>query len=901
VVSIVILAVCGVEIVLVRRFTAIQVCLRVEGVINLALLKYILPILGPIGISALPAAIYHVSEGSNTVLAVLVLILRLVSVIWQFLELHLISPRILFENSMAHEWHASHVVLQSAAVHALVTLSSALAFTTGAASAICIVLSLVIYALFGAYCFYFSPTVKRSCSVLFAAISFSGAIVSLIALIGQLAGGVNSILLLIILVILVGVFYVGLGGLDNRFLEPEIFLMDSLADQSDFDPSVIEATWTSPLRCMRGIQMISETWPPFLFGFKLCSWSLERWPHSHALCLLWCRLVSLFPREDALFRWLTTQYSWMEPQWLRTALIEEMIHLSGCRVSETTSRIRSGLRGIHREIRHCETLRAQFWRNILQKSIDSFWSDTDAIFRDVDRIEAEFNHLIDISPNNAELLGEYCDFLLAVKADGAAHAVMSAKLLRLEQGGVVRADLAVECGKDLLPQVAVEGEEARDEPAEVSPRREREAEGDAMRQQLRLSLQNLIERTRMASIAAPALCMAVGTVLAVSLFAVYTAYFTDCYCRELLAINGVGEAIIEVAYAFPLAGLRAATAYLDCFYHTQPIAPFAPRIAATGRLPDYKLGREELREAIALVRSGFELLTESIQVMDKPELLRAIFQGGQTPTSFEAAVIGTLMAVDELAQTTLIAPDPAYNFMYLLSTVYSDMRVQQQQIVSGMRDWFYPMIDYVGYNTSAHTYKMTLFMSLPIFVNLLLVATPMVLTSFGLSLKAEAVAAVFTSLPIAAIRDVVGQAETDTDNEGKKEDVAGSAILTPQPSHAGEYLVTLCAFLASIVVFFVGGFLVYLDYVNSLPLSPLDLGRIKATYLTTAGTTLAFYVASDVIGFQHVPPGYFTATLDPWQPWLPTLEDIALLHHLRNAVDDGGDSGGIDVRRSRRH
>jgi hypothetical protein len=264
-------------------------------------------------------------------------------------------------------------VAQTGTIYFNVLFSSALAVATSPASVVLMLLCAIIYGVFGGYALYFSPTIKRQTSLLLATFSLSGCLVSILSLVGEVTGSLNPILCVVFLVVLIVCFHVGLQILNRRWTETSLTIFGTLDASPDLMSSIASEYWKNPRQFVRDVRLVFEHWPPFLFTWKLTSWSLDEWPTSHDVCLLWCRIVSFFPAQDSLFRWLTTQYSKMPPQLLRTAYLNEMIHLSGCRITDTTLRIRMSLESIDRRISHIRALQRRFWKDILERTVVNFW------------------------------------------------------------------------------------------------------------------------------------------------------------------------------------------------------------------------------------------------------------------------------------------------------------------------------------------------------------------------------------------------------------------------------------------------------------------------------------------------------------------------------------------------
>jgi hypothetical protein len=526
----------------------------------------------------------------------------------------------------------------------------------------------IVYGGFGGYALYCSPTVKRPTSLLLATFSLSGSIVSILGVVGEATGALNPIVLIIFLVILVTCFHLGLRLLDRRWVSASLSLFEAVESFGEITPAVVAENWKSPREFVRSIRLVFGHWPPFLFTWKLTSSSLDEFPLSHEVCLLWCRIVSLFPGESALFQWLTTQYSNMPPEPLRTAFLHEMMHLSGCRITETTTRIRRNLESIERNVAHIRRLHRRFWKNILQRSVVNFWADAKAIFAETDKVEFEFQHAIDMSPNNAELLEAYCKFLLTCKGDVVTYHALYPNLLKLDQGGIVRVDLALDSALGFLDHLKPAGDPVIQDAGCRTPRRTLE-QSDPTSEQTRLALQHLIDNTRIASVLPNILLMLFGTIISAALFIVFTNYYTKTHCGRQLALDDFGSATSMVCYSSSLAAARACGVAFDAYDLGVVMEQYAPTLSQSVELPPWVFGTDGLRDALALTRRAFQVFSETIEIMNDPHMLSFVYTD-ITPTQLESFVMTFLMAVDEEAQTLSDATQ------YLLSPAYVQLSTQ---------------------------------------------------------------------------------------------------------------------------------------------------------------------------------------------------------------------------------
>ena len=846
------------------RFSAKRVASKADSILILLVGKYLRVIFGQMILVGVPAAVKALVDGVDVVLAAIFITFTILDAILYFVDIYLISGRITMEDNPNHEWHASHVFMQVVVQCLGALLSTCLSVANKTGKVVCLALMTLNYCGFGIWCFIKSPLVKRTPTLWLSTMSMTAGLMSLFSLICHFIGKINPAVFLVIFVILVVVCYLIFMAINRGMVSKIMHIMQMCEESPDESDEIMASHWRSAFSFISAIHIVFQHWPPFLLSWRPFYWALEQWPENHELLLLWARIVVLFPKEQDVFRWLLGQYANMKPDFARAVYINQMAHIAGSRIVETSPEILREITRVEKAEEHIRTLHRKLWENILQKNVDSIWGEGGLIFHYTDKLERMFGQLVDSYPNNLDIAKRYCDFLLYIKADMKQYIEWSRKLRQLKHGQHLRLDSAIQAAKNFLPEIQqlcadaftnTPSDQEKHEPL-LSGEKNETADADENEfqvHQMKLGLQNMIERTKVARVWPIILVLVIGTCASIGVFVWYVEVYDKYFVQNVLAkaqflsvFNGLGNDLITsglYSVVFPLFNTYDSNAF-DIYTDDSLTRELAPTLYPCGNLKPWTFNRTNIDTTTTNVRNQITRLSEAFNNIPESEGLQAIYNAifieeVRDGMTLQDVTVKLILNIAELAE------NPLSYLQYYLNPKFLEMDAIMFNALPIFNEIPPKMVAVHEQDLSNVMQKMNEHLILCIFVVIGFVCIPFVMGQYALTVQSKNISHLFTSLPNTAVREVlenqnkmmVASEEKNVDDHA---DVDQGQLLTRSFLGVSDVQLVVLVFL-SVVMILGGALYLYFSYILRAEETSIDLNRIMLFYKPIYSLGYAMY------------------------------------------------------------
>ncbi|OHT10345.1 hypothetical protein TRFO_20489 [Tritrichomonas foetus] len=762
--------------ILIIRFSKRQIADRSEGIATLLVGKYVRPILLVLISSALPEAFASASQPVSIIFIVFFIICAVIAPF----DIFRVTVRILVENNPNHEWSPSVVVFTLITTCLVSTLGCAVRFVNQIGHAALMVICALLYAAFGLFLFIYSPTIKRSFSLLLCAFSFTGCFVSIINLIIVFIGNVSQAVIIILFIVILVLCYIILHFINKKKTTKLLMIFSQCEGCPDDAEEILTRAFPKCSNFICAVHIVFQHWPPFLLCWKPFSIFMQKYPENNQLCILWCRICSLFPQESELFRWLINQYANLKPNIGRTSYLQQMVTIQSSRFTDTTPVVMKSISNINRYIQNATALQHRFWERILQKRVDMFWNDITSLKKLIEKIEIEINQLLDSYPNNSDVVELYCQFLLNVKADYTSYQEWTAKLHQLQLGNRLQQDFALQAARLFLPelqQFCVESSSAK-KPDEISPKfvSDKISDSNVQQQQVHVGLQQFIRKARVGSICVGTVTLIIGTAAAIGVFILYLSKFTNQLvsqslhrCNFMVEVK-VGLMNLEfLALYVGLYPLALSGDWTPCNYGTSKqcndmMDIISPNIYSSGRVPNWTLQSSYVGAIVANARARLLKISYALANLTSSPGANEIYTDLYiTPYLSDMPLIQALTKY-MLDSTNLMKIETAKEF--LTDPIFLDFDKGIIEIVQQLITYPHKMFEVSTAEMSSILTDLSQNFVLVVFVSFLLISLPLILSHFMLVMESNSVSSAFISLPNTAVREILQNRDKKGNQKG---------------------------------------------------------------------------------------------------------------------------------------
>lgn len=871
------------------QFKTKQTVERKESMLLLLFGKYIYTLFAPlIGVGIL-TSIYEISK-DVVAISIYTLIFGLISLACLFYFLVLQCARLLMENNPAHEWDSTFKPLFTLIIVILNVLGVAASITPKIGKVAIIIIMIIIYAGFGLYTFMTRPTIKYQASNHIAALSFASSLTSIINLIIFFTGTVNGAIIVVIFAVLLVLSFIICSIITKKKLYQLIGFMSMCEDQHDDCQDLMANRWRSKRKFVSDMRLAAQTFHPFYLSWKPFNFGFQTFSGDYEIVLMWCRIVALFPKDAELFRWLMSQFSNQKDSFNRSNYLFQMIEVTESRITATTPNIRKQLDDAKSTRTHVKALEKRFWENILQKSTESFWNDVSLITRIADKLEIHIKQLIDTFPNNLDIIEFYCLFLLDIKADVKSYKVWQQKYLLLKSGGRLKIDSAISAAQDFLPEIkrlcsdALNTKEnylnsplmATDESIDLI---NIQAE-DSQLIQLRISLQEIIQRSKFGSILIGCVIILIGTVATLVVFAFFILYFRknfiDGLFNKYFFIRNMNQATLYIAY---LALEMASFPFVDdnlVAIDAALMTKLAPTLFPSGRIQQWSFSRADISETSTLCILQFEEMNNAFSVLDTNEdIVRSVYDSLYREVDGAPAIQSSLMKY-LLNMISLLSSYPTAHD-YLSDQRFIEFDLNLEKLAFTIVPVLERFVSDISDSKRRLLTNLNSYMVLVIFLCLVFITMPLIIMTYSNQVNSDHISSSFIAIPNTAVREII--ANQFHDKKDSESDSDKSALLSSSGAKQSSYLFSFIEFLATFIVVLIACIFVYFTAISFSEKAIFNVRRTAVVHSPIFFTAISMY---RLVRLSHY--NYYTPS---------QLGSVPITYHQEN--------GAIDIATARKY
>lgn len=179
---------------------------------------------------------------------------------------------------------------------------------------------------------------------------------------------------------------------------------------------------------------------PYVLTWKPFEKALKRWPNNQIIWNQYIRFVAIYVEQSNLLIRLQASMKNMRNKSLFTkSILAQVKNLLNSRNRHMSKELKLIFKGIDEKIRHTKGLLVSYWNSIIDNSISSAYNLASQLHKDFEERESDFQHLINLSPNNHAVCQKYSQFLSNIMCDPleAAHWEVRAKFLKTQKSILV--------------------------------------------------------------------------------------------------------------------------------------------------------------------------------------------------------------------------------------------------------------------------------------------------------------------------------------------------------------------------------------------------------------------------------------------------------------------------------
>lgn len=837
-----------ITIIMVQKFKKIGIVPRAEGIYMMLTTNNIIPLMLPIMFAGIPISIINLFNGMKSI-SVVALLLAIIAFISGIYFEAVQASRLLVENNPSHEWSGYYKAFYTIFIVIQVFLGILASKLNRIGECVIIVIMFILYLSFGLLNISTFTTMKYQFSVWIAGLSFTGAFALLINLIVVFTKPLKSAVLIILFVVaLVLSFVICYIMTKRRVLELISFLSRCEENPAECE-SMMDQRWTNAQKFIVDMRVGFQMFHPFYLSWKPFNYAYQKYHQNQRILFMWCRIVSLFPHEEELFRWLINQYSQVSSGFVRTSLILQMISLTNSRVVETTPKIRTQLDKAEKDMAHIVIVQRRIWENILQKSMDAFWNEIRMVYSLMGKLQVEINHLLDQYPNNTDIMEFYCQYLLDIKGDIGRYKKWTDKLRSCKNGTNTKIDYALRAAHSFLPELGKICNQCQLSTSNPTEEKTSNSDDDLDQAsiQLKHSLQDLISHSRLGNVNIYFVGLIIADVAALTVFGLFVTYFQKAVAIDILNkqmfLRQMYEALLDGTYlsfcvnGYPLYGPG---------HELGP--PLLRELAPTlfGKyeaIPGYPFNIEYINNIATRCLLVMDGLNDRLQKMDtNDEAVRTVYEEFfvEAPDGSSPSIQALLMK--SLLNMITIIEDPGPP-NYLLDEKYLDFDTKLEPLYQQIL----PILDKLALSVKKSKpiiiKNINNFLVLDIAVIIIFHSIPLILAAYANQMQCTSLSNAFTSLPNTAIRNVLAKLNNSKSKDGEKKEsyeyASNAAMLSPNHSESKVLKILIVEFLISMIAIIAGSMYLYYTALMFFGTAMLGIERTNEAHRPLIFTSLA--------------------------------------------------------------
>ena len=335
-----------------------------------------------------------------------------------FLFHTVVSPRVLLEDTPAHEWFPLLSVVGTVNTTFLSLISGIAGCVEGKNRAGCSIFMFIESTLCGFIIFYLNGNIKMIFGIVSSATCIASAVASLLVTIDLfLTSPLSPEILFVVSVIVYVVLIVVLKILKQMQVTKIMQFLENLMDSRELSDEILKQNYTRPFKFLSDVRSAIELWHPYLLSFDIFEFAVEKWPDNFNVLILYARILTFFPRKNTRLMNIASMIAKLPEKSSRNSYLYQFRHLARTRQTSMTKLVQQKLEEINSKKEITMALMRQFWENILQKNIVNFWADSDRVHDHIAELDSILAQLLDDYPNNFKVLQAYLDFVQNLKRD----------------------------------------------------------------------------------------------------------------------------------------------------------------------------------------------------------------------------------------------------------------------------------------------------------------------------------------------------------------------------------------------------------------------------------------------------------------------------------------------------
>lgn len=420
----------------------------IEANVSFIIFTYVFQILIPFLTSCFGQSIEYLINGKKSWILFASILLTIISftilLIWKFF---FYSPRIMFINDVTMNWSPLSSTIITLCTGLLAALSS-INVSLNSNKISCFILIFVISYIqisLSVYLFVDISFINRKFGNIFSAIIFAcglGNILNLISVYYQ----INYTLIFFITVALIIISIPSFLFINTRIVEKALTRISFVDDENEKD------VYVKANQFLRDIRLTIEFSPPQVFSWNLYEDFLKTEGDNNELILMYCRLLSSFPRYSYHLNHLILlmKYSTMI---LRRAYFLQLCHIISHRNTSTTSEIISFFNAYDYHYHTLEILRTRFWENVLAENRSAFWTNTIEYNKQINTINTLIKNALYDFENSPEVVSFAIKVYETTTYDFASAKKLFDDLNMLKAGVPAHSDRALKNILSVFPMI----------------------------------------------------------------------------------------------------------------------------------------------------------------------------------------------------------------------------------------------------------------------------------------------------------------------------------------------------------------------------------------------------------------------------------------------------------------
>lgn len=392
--------------------------------------------------------------GDNSIPLVFCIIMSIIKIILWYLYVfyanNLIYPQLTFYKGRTFTWTGSTINIIRMCVDLILLLSAMAESTRGAISQIFSVLCFAVSTICAVVCYVLYPYFNEFFNIYHASLQITGSIVSFLVVLIEYNIHIPLSIPIVVMTFGLTIIFLVLDYVEQKRKRGYNTILKALANKE----VKIQDLYTNPLKFLRLVRhgfIIGDryvlSWKPFKKGVKL-------WPNHYMVWNIYLRCAAVYVEQNTMLMEIYTKLKERKKITFYTkSLLKQIKMLNNSRTHYMSKEMKQQFKTVTEKNRMTKSLLVSYWNSIIDNSPSSAYNTAKQLQVDLTNRDSDFNHLINVCPNNPVIANKYAQFLKNVICDPAESEFWEKRAAILKKTKEILIDFNRECALKAFPLI----------------------------------------------------------------------------------------------------------------------------------------------------------------------------------------------------------------------------------------------------------------------------------------------------------------------------------------------------------------------------------------------------------------------------------------------------------------